>query len=188
MVDAIGDLDVYGSPVNDTVRLQANLQSIATVLTVSNLNIEAIKTFTENASGINSAGAETVHHALDALECSTRAYEFLGKSNPLGLEVIRHLSAAFWNFDRFLFRPIEGAGSSVCVAIGVLFIITVILKRQKQDLERYFLLENGVEPVLQALFGLLSITYRNTGILKVFQDFTGGELHHHPKTSSWKAE
>ncbi|KAL8870692.1 MAG: hypothetical protein Q9198_007573 [Flavoplaca austrocitrina] len=143
-----------------------------------------MKTFTENASRIDSAGAETVHHALDALECSTRANEVLDKTNPLGLEFTRHLSATFWNFDRFLFKPIEGAGSSVCVAIGVLFIITVALKRHPQDLEGPFLIENGVEPVFRALFGLLSIAYRNIGILKVLQDFTGQELHHYAGASS----
>lgn len=178
MVDAIGDSDVYGSPVNNTVKLQANLQSVATIPKFSNLNIESIKTFTENASRINSAGAETVYHALDALECSTRANEVLGISNPLGLELTRHLSAMFWNFDRFLFKPIEGAGSSVCVAIGVLFIFTVTLKRHIQDLENPFLMKNGFGPVLRALLGLLSIAYRNIGILKVLQDFTGRELHH----------
>ncbi|KAI4269274.1 MAG: hypothetical protein LQ337_007383 [Flavoplaca oasis] len=85
----------------------------------------------------------------------------------------------FWNFDRFLFKPIEGAGSSVCVAIGVLFIFTVTLKRHIQDLENPFLMKNGFGPVLRALLGLLSIAYRNIGILKVLQDFTGRELHHY---------
>ncbi|KAL9627916.1 MAG: hypothetical protein Q9204_006242, partial [Flavoplaca sp. TL-2023a] len=151
---------------------------------VSNLNIESVKTFTENASRINSAGAETVHHALDTLECSTRTNGVLGISNPLGIELTRHLRATFWNFDRFLFKPIEGAGSSVCVAIGVLFIFAVTLKRHTQDLEKSFLMENGLGPVLRALLGLLSISYRNIGILKVLQDFTGRELHDNPNISS----
>ncbi|KAL9038342.1 MAG: hypothetical protein Q9180_003199, partial [Flavoplaca navasiana] len=188
MVDAIGDSDIYSSPLRHIiVKLQANLQSVATIPTiptVPNLNLDSVKAFTENASRINSPGVETVYHALDALECSTRVSEVLGRSNPLGLELTRHLVATFGSFDRFLFKPIEGAGSSVCVAIGVLFIITVTLQRRKQDLEGPFLIENGVEPVLQALFGLLSITYRNIGILKTLQDYAGRELLHYPGASS----
>ena len=176
MVDAVGESDGYESPINNSIKLQTNLRAISIIPSVSNMNLEPIKTFTENASRIIRAGAETVHYALDALECSTRLSTIEEKSH-LELEFSRHLIATFGNFDRFLIKPIEGAGSSVCVAIGVVFIITVILKRHRQNFKGYFLLENGVEPVLQALFGLLSITYRNIGILKILQEFTGRELH-----------
>ncbi|KAL8767880.1 MAG: hypothetical protein Q9209_005772 [Squamulea sp. 1 TL-2023] len=135
----------------------------------------SFKTFTNNAARMDSVAVEVVHNALHALRTSTH---MLSSSHTTQqIELAFHLKATFDGFERFLFKPVDGAGSTICVAIGVLFSITVILKNKSHDLQVQIIIESGVEPVLQALFGLLSITYRSTGILAVLQEFSEWELN-----------
>ncbi|KAL8717665.1 MAG: hypothetical protein Q9225_005119 [Loekoesia sp. 1 TL-2023] len=97
--------------------------------------------------------------------------------NPELAEFTRSLATLFEDFERYLFKWVEGAGSAICVAIGVLYIVFFVLEKAIRQLHFSILSEADVESVLQALFGLLSMAYRNTGILDVLQEFSGRELN-----------
>ncbi|KAL8781854.1 MAG: hypothetical protein Q9213_005829 [Squamulea squamosa] len=156
------------------------------------LDCRTIETLTDDAARIESVAAGTVHHALHALLISTMILHALHQmqadnpaSNQLTLEdidvasreeLMNYLVAVFDGLEHFLFRPADGAGSAICVAIGILFVVTIVLRRATNTFHIPMLKDAGVERVLQALFGLHSITYRSTGILNVLQTFSGREL------------
>lgn len=150
-----------------------------------------IQTFIDNALRLNSAGNEAIHSALRALLACSKInpgsiqHFQVAVAHQLSLddienselaELTRSLAALFEDLDRYLFRSAEGAGSAICVAIGVLYIVFIVLEKVRRVLHFSMLSETGVERVLQALFGLLSMAYRNTGILDVLQEFSGREL------------
>ncbi|KAL8761660.1 MAG: hypothetical protein Q9184_002244 [Pyrenodesmia sp. 2 TL-2023] len=139
---------------------------------------------------MDSVATGTVHRALHALLASTQILDDLFKrfpssplqlnlaevDKPLASQLLVQLNATFTDFENLLFKAVDGAGPAVCVAIGIVFITTLILRKIAQEFGLPVLIETGVENMLQALFGLLSVTYRNTGILNVLQEYSGREL------------
>ncbi|KAL8669019.1 MAG: hypothetical protein Q9168_006374 [Polycauliona sp. 1 TL-2023] len=140
------------------------------------LDSDTIPVLISNAIGLNSVGAELVDDAVRALKYSLYILKLHDKRRFPWDPFATSLYKTFEGFERFLFKPTKGAGLAVCVAIIAFFIITKVLKRLSQHFDEPILIEAGVEPALQALFGLLSATYRNIGILNILQEFSGREL------------
>ncbi|KAL8828584.1 MAG: hypothetical protein Q9170_006544, partial [Blastenia crenularia] len=171
--------------------LQICLQNSNKNLQVNITDPHPILTFIENAARIDSVGREVVHSAISALlaclEISDGSLQQLQDvanpeiapaepQDPRTAELIGDLTALFEDLDKYIFKSVDGAGSTICVSIGVLFVIFVALGRIRKGSHQIITFETGVERVLQALFGLLSIAYRSTGILDVLQEYSGREL------------
>lgn len=130
----------------------------------------------DNAVQINDFATPTVHHAQHALLTSTETPRTLhhAQSNTfaptyLSLEdvdyhsrqqLINYWNAIFDGLEQFLFRTTDGAVPAVCAAIAVLFLVTMVLRSSTKAFGILMLMEAGAEAILQALFGLLSVSHR----------------------------
>lgn len=146
----------------------------------------------DNAVQINDVATPTLHHALHALLTSTEilrtqqqaqsdtdtgpTFSSLKAAEHYRQQLMYHLKAIFDGLEKFLFRTAVGTGPTVCVAIAMLFLVTMVLRSSSNTYEMPLLMEAGGERVLQTLFGLFAASYRKIGILDVLQRFSGREL------------
>lgn len=170
--------------------LQSDLKHFEMNSSVEFISYLPVLTFIENAVRMESVATGTVHRALHALLASTQILHNLFRrfpirplqldvadvDQPLLFQLLFQLHAAFTDFESLLFKAADGAGPAVCIAIGIIFVVTLILRKMAQQFRLPVLIESEVEKMLQALFGLVSVTYRNTGILNVLQEVSGLEL------------
>ncbi|KAL8692946.1 MAG: hypothetical protein Q9218_002123 [Villophora microphyllina] len=177
----------------DTGLLQSELQISKMGSSIDPINYSPVLTFIGNAARIDGPATSTVHHALHSLLASTRMLHDLSQRYPgtaglgqLGLTdvdnahligVKSNLDMVFSEFEHFLFKATDGAGRAICVAVCILFIITMVLRKTAQQFLIPVLTEGGVDIALQVLFGLISISHRNIGVLDILQQFSGQELN-----------
>ena len=166
--------------------IHSEIRSLNEIKHIELADHHPVRKFIDNAVHVENAGRQAVFCALSTLAVCLRTLsratssqlspEDDGISEPGFEVVVSNLAALFENMDSYLLKPEDGAGSAVCVAIGVLFIIFSILQRLDNSLHLSIAPSAGVVKVLETLFGLLSIAYRSTGILDVLQAFSGREL------------
>lgn len=146
----------------------------------------------DNAVQINDVATPTLHHALHALltsaeilrtqqqaqsETDTPTFPSLEASDHhYRQQLMRELKAIFDGLEHFLFTTAVDTGPTVCVAIAILFLVTMVLRSSSNTYGMPMLMEAGAERVLQTLFGLFAATHRKIGILDVLQRFSGREL------------
>ncbi|KAL8723255.1 MAG: hypothetical protein Q9181_007326, partial [Wetmoreana brouardii] len=177
----------------DTEVLHSELRKLKFNSLIVSTSYLPVHTLIDNAVRIDSVAAKTVHRALHALLASTQMlhdllqrYPGAAGSHQLDLADVdnrllsdfrSHLDVTFCNFEHSLFKAADGTGPAICVSIFILFIITMVLQEMAQHFKLPILTETAVDDVLRALFGLLSITYRNIGILDILQEFSDRELN-----------
>lgn len=175
---------------HSAIVLESHFRQFESSSSVESISYLPVQTFIGNAARSDGVATGTVHRALHALLASTRILQDLFKrfpghplqldladiDNVLLLQLLFQLNAAFADFENLLFKAVDGAGPGACVAMGIIFLVTLILRKIAQQFGLPVLIESGVENTLQALFGLLSVTYRNTGVFNVLQEYSGREL------------
>ncbi|KAL8968261.1 MAG: hypothetical protein Q9183_002545 [Haloplaca sp. 2 TL-2023] len=187
-VDDAKDADILAKPLDLDSLFHADPMKTQWIIPLQ------VQTFLQNASKIHGVAAGTVHCTLLALCIPLGLLRDLMRRNPDAadsrprdadldeLGILREsdfryiLELAFRNFEQSLYKTVNGAGTAICVSIFIVFVITGALQELGQRFNLPVPHTTAAEDVLRALFGLLSVTYRNIGILNTLQQFTEQEL------------